>query len=247
MSLPASVIELFEGRLGIPHGGFPRELQQKVLKGKVPAGAENGAAKAELPSADLEQARRMAGEVLNEDQSPALIRDGVSYLLYPHVLKEFGVNRWKYGALEVLPTLTYFYGLLEGEEINVDIEPGKRLFISLVTVTEAGESGERTVMFELNGQPRSISVRDLRIIPKDLATSKADPGNDRQVGAPLSGAVVSMDVKIGDKVTKDKKLFTLETMKMQTAVTSISAGTVKRIVTPVGTRVEVGDLVLELE
>ena len=34
LAFPESVVELFEGRLGQPPGGFPKDLQERVLKGR---------------------------------------------------------------------------------------------------------------------------------------------------------------------------------------------------------------------
>ena len=36
LSFPASVVEFFEGRLGVPYQGFPQKLQQIILKGRKP-------------------------------------------------------------------------------------------------------------------------------------------------------------------------------------------------------------------
>ena len=36
IAFPESVVQLFRGDLGQPHGGFPRPLQRKVLKGAAP-------------------------------------------------------------------------------------------------------------------------------------------------------------------------------------------------------------------
>ena len=55
---------------------------------------------------------------------------------------------------------TFFYGMERGEEIAVELEPGKTLIIKFLTVGEPHPDGTRTVFFELNGQPREVNVRD---------------------------------------------------------------------------------------
>ena len=52
----------------------------------------------------------------------------------------------------VLPTPQFFYGMQSGDEIAVDIEPGKTLVIKFLTISEPNPDGRRTVFFELNGQ-----------------------------------------------------------------------------------------------
>ena len=36
LDFPGSVVELFYGYLGQPYGGFPKEFQKIILKGKEP-------------------------------------------------------------------------------------------------------------------------------------------------------------------------------------------------------------------
>ena len=57
----------------------------------------------------------------------------------------------------MLPTPVFFYGMEPGEEVSVDIEPGKTLIIKFLTVGDPHLDGRRLVFFELNGQPREVS------------------------------------------------------------------------------------------
>ena len=86
--------------------------------------------------------------------------DVLSYLMYPDVYLKFAKALQSYGDLEALPTPQFFYGMERGEEIMVDIEPGKTLVIKFMTVSEPHPDGYRTVFFELNGQPREANVVD---------------------------------------------------------------------------------------
>ena len=56
IAFPESVVELFRGDLGQPPGGFPADLQKKVLKGAPPLTARPGAemADVDLPALRLE-------------------------------------------------------------------------------------------------------------------------------------------------------------------------------------------------
>ena len=53
LSFPGSVVEYFQGAIGIPHGGFPQPLGSQVVK-NLPVFA--GRPGAELPPLDLEAA-----------------------------------------------------------------------------------------------------------------------------------------------------------------------------------------------
>ena len=70
--------------------------------------------------------------------------------LLPHVsggVQGLQQVRRQYGDVRA-PSSTYFYGLQLGEEITVDIEEGKTLYIKLINVSDADE-GVRTLTFEL--------------------------------------------------------------------------------------------------
>src|SRR5262249_14284354 len=55
LAFPESVVEFFEGRLGQPPGGFPKELQKRVLRGRKPSRGRPGA---NLPPADFDSTRK---------------------------------------------------------------------------------------------------------------------------------------------------------------------------------------------
>jgi pyruvate carboxylase len=55
-----------------------------------------------------------------------------SHLMYPQVHTTFVKHRQEFGDVSVLPTPAFFYGLQPGEEIQVEIEPGKMLIILAV-------------------------------------------------------------------------------------------------------------------
>src|SRR3546814_15850809 len=88
-----------------------------------------------------------------------------------------------------------------GQEISIEIEQGKTLFVRLKTVGEADSEGVREVIFEMNGQQRSIKVKDRKSTAVSYARPKADARIPGQLGAPMPGMVVKVNVKPGDTVT----------------------------------------------
>ena len=147
----------------------------------------------------------------------------------------------------VLPTPVFFYGLDEGGECAIDIEPGKRLIVKFLTCGEAQPDGTRTVFFELNGQPREVRVRDRSLQVDRPAARKADGDNPGHVGAPTPGLVTGLFVKPGDEVEAKARLLTLEAMKMQSTIYAPGAGRVAEVLVAAGSRVESKDLLLVLE
>ncbi len=238
---PQSVVQLFSGELGQPYGGFPAELQKKILKGAKPLTTRSGET---MPPADLDKARADAekafGSSITENQV-------ASYLMYPQVFSEYARERIDYGDIAILPTHVFFYGMEPGEEISVDIERGKTLILRLVAVSDAHDDGTRTVFFELNGEPRSVRVRDKKQMPLRPPSRRAELGNVHHVGAPMPGSVITVNVKAGDKVKRGGVILTLEAMKMETSVCADTDGTVSEILVKPGDQVDAKDLLAVME
>jgi pyruvate carboxylase len=247
LSFPESVVEFFEGRLGEPPGGFPEELQKRVLRGRPPlfaSGQMGGRPGASLPPVDFAAARATLEQQLGRAVTE---RELLSYLLYPRVFPELAAHQAKYSDTSVLPTPVFFYGMEAGEETSIDIERGKTLILKFLAVGEAHADGSRTVFFELNGQPREVVVIDRSLAGKVAAHPKAEPGNPRHVGAPMPGLVVRVMVQAEEQVVPGQKLFTLEAMKMETTLYAERAGTVAEVLVQAGAQVDAGDLLLRYE
>ena len=100
------------------------------------------------------------------------------------------------------------------------------------------------MFFELNGQPREVTIRDKALQPKGRAQRKADPLKEREVGAPIPGAISSIAVELNQEVAKGDKLLVMEAMKMQTTVYAPVAGKVTERLVQVGQTVEPKDLLI---
>ena len=146
-----------------------------------------------------------------------------------------------------MPTPQFYYGMEPGEEIIVELEPGKTLIIKFLTVGEPHPEGKRTVFFELNGQPREVTVRDGSLKAQTVERAKADPANPGHVGAPIPGAVTSIMVETGDSVSKGDRLLVIEAMKMQTTVYAPIAGKLVERLVQVGETVDTKDLLVVIE
>jgi pyruvate carboxylase len=241
LALPNSVIDLFAGSLGTPPGGWPPRLQTIILRGAEPNRTRPGA---DLPPADFGRTRKFLKRKLGRDVRHDEV---LSYLLYPDVFLNYVAMHRKFGDVGVLPTPQFFYGMQPGDEIAVDIEPGKTLVIKFLTISEPNPDGRRTVFFELNGQPREAVVRDESLKEAAPAHPRISPGEPGQVGPPSPGVITHVFVQLEQRVDRGAKLFTLEAMKMQSTIYAPVAGRVSRILVGAGQHVEAKDLLLTIE
>ncbi len=242
VSFPDSVIDMMKGNLGQPPGGFPKGIVKKVLKGEKPSTDRPGK---NVPPADLEKIRtdvskEMEGKVVDDE-------DLMGYLMYPKVFLDYMGRHRSYGPVRVLPTRTFFYGMEPGEEISVEIDPGKIMEIRLQTIGETQEDGEARVFFELNGQPRTIRVPNRKAKASSTARPKAEAGNANHIGAPMPGVVATVAAQVGQKVKEGDLLLTIEAMKMETGLHAERAATVKAVHVQAGAQIDAKDLLIELE
>jgi len=241
LTLPTSVIEMFQGALGEPDGGWPEQIQRIVLKGGT---AQVGRASANLPKVDLDETAASLEKKTGRKPS----RDEVlSYLMYPDVFLKFAKARQSYGNVEVLPTPAFYYGMERGTDIAVELEPGKALVIKFLTVGEPHPDGTRTVFFELNGQPREVTVRDRMLNVVEQVKVKADPAVPGQIGAPIPGVVSTVAVELNQRLKKGDRLLVMEAMKMQSTVYAPVGGKVTQLLVQPGQHVEAKDLLVVIE
>jgi pyruvate carboxylase len=240
LDFPDSVVELFEGYLGQPHGGFPKELQRIILKGKEPITVRPGELLEPVHFHELKES------IFHTLKRQTTSHEMISYALYPKVFMDYQKVVDEYGDVSVLDTPTFFYGMRLGEEIEVVIEHGKTLIVKLVSIGEPQADGTRVVYFELNGQPREVVIKDESIKSTVASNIKADRSNPDHVAASMPGTVVKVLVKKGEKVDKGDHLLISEAMKMETTVQATFSGTVKDIFVADGAAVQTGDLLIEL-
>jgi pyruvate carboxylase len=243
LNFPRSVVEMMQGMLGQPEGGWPRVLQKIVLDS---AGAKpiKGRPGEKMPAVDFQAAKQELSDKIKRDPREV---DVLSYLLYPQVFQDYEKHLRLYDNTSVLPTPAFFYGMQSGDEIAVEIEPGKTLILRYLTTGEAREDGMRTIFFELNGQPREVNVPDRSLEGNLHKHPKADVEDPDHVAAPMPGKVSTVAVARGKAVKEGERLLSIEAMKMETAVYSPRAAKVRDVLVKPGSTVTAGDLLIVLE
>jgi len=239
LAFPDSLKSLMRGDLGQTKGGFPRKIQKMILKGEK---SYRSRPNAQLKPIDFKKEytafQEKFGQYVNEF-------DFVSYKLYPKVFEDFHAHQMQYGTVRNIPTLAFFYGLKPNEEILIEIESGKNILVRFLNMSEPNEAGMREVAFRLNGQNRTVLVKDEFVKTEVVTHKKASTPNE--VGAPLQGSLSKILVKEGQKIEVNTPLFIIEAMKMESTITSPAAGKVRKIHINEKSMVEQDDMVIELE
>lgn len=240
LSFPDSVVSFFKGMLGQPVGGFPADLQEIVLKNEKAIKTRPGKL---LPEYEF----KTASETLQKELKKIVTdEDIVSYALYPQVFKDYVKFADEYGDSSVFDTKAFFYPLNKEEEISIDIEEGKTLVIKFLGTSEPDEKGERRVYFELNGQPRNVSIKDEKLIDIIKSNIKGDLTDPKQICATMPGKITKINVAKGAEVKKGDMLAITEAMKIETKITAYADGKVEDILLKENDKIEAGDLLIKL-
>ena len=241
VAFPESVVDMLRGNLGQPPGGFPKHIVKKALKGEKPNLDRPGK---NLEPIDLEKTRQELSEKL--DGMKIDDEDLNGYLMYPKVFLDYMERHLTYGPVRTLPTKTFFYGMNSGDEISLEIDPGKTLEIRMQAIGETDENGEVKVFFELNGQPRVIRVPNRLVTSETTSRPKADPSNSNHIGAPMPGVISTVSVNEGQTVKKGDLLLTIEAMKMETGIHVERDAKIKAVHVKPATQIDAKDLIIEL-
>lgn len=230
--VPDSVIGFLNGNLGTPPAGWPEPFRTKALQGRKPSKQEIN----DLSDEDL------AG--LNGDSETR--RNTLNRLLFPAPTREYEKMREEYGDLSIIHTRDFLYGMMENREHVISLGKGVRLIASLQAISEPDEKGFRDVICALNGQSRTVRVRDNSVESNVKEAEKADSSNKGHIAAPFAGGV-TITAKVGDEIAVGDQVATIEAMKMEASITSPVAGTVERVVYSETASVQGGDLLLVLK
>jgi pyruvate carboxylase subunit B len=98
--------------------------------------------------------------------------------------------------------------------------------------------GYRFVVEALDERARAI---------RDITAAAHVPSGPAPVIAPMPGLVVRVSVEVGDRVSAGQGVVVMEAMKMENELRSAADGKVRAVLVEVGTAVEKGATLIELE
>lgn len=244
MAFPDSIVSYFKGMMGQPEGGFPEKLQKLVLKGEEPITVRPGEL---LPPEDFD---KIAQYLEDKYKFKPSNKDILSYALYPEVFEDFIKHVMEYGQVRLMGSDVFFHGLAEGETSEIEVKEGKILIVQLIEIGKLDKQGFRTLDFEINGNRRSIKIKDrterAEANLSEDSIAMADPDDKMQVGASIPGNVIKVLVTEGQTVSEGESLVVVEAMKMETNVVASADGVVEKIMAKEGQQVKTGELLVQL-
>uniref|UniRef100_A0A3Q3CV93 pyruvate carboxylase n=1 Tax=Haplochromis burtoni TaxID=8153 RepID=A0A3Q3CV93_HAPBU len=200
------------------------------------------------------EANKLLGDLIKVTPSSKIVGDLAQFMVQNNLTRaevEERADELSF-PLSVVEFLQGYVGIPHGGfpepfRSKVELERGKILHIKALALGDLNKAGQREVFFELNGQLRSVLVKDTVAMKEMKFHPKAQKSIRGQVGAPMPGKVLEVKVKVGSKVEKGQPLCVLSAMKMETVVNSPMAGTIKAIHVTPDASLEGDDLILEIE
>jgi pyruvate carboxylase len=230
LSWPTSAIEFARGEMGFPHHGFPKVMQDAILKGQIsPMVGRPGDT---LPAEDFAKIKR---EMEEEFKRPATDEDMNAFLMYPGVFRGYMKHIDKYGPLVTcLPSPAFFYGLEVGEQIEFEVPgttardgeeksdpslPKSVVRIELVRVGPLDGEDVRAVEWMCDGLKYVVKMKDPSATGRAVyAGPMADLNNSSHVACPLPGVVGTLKASPGQQLKKDDVICIVVAMKMEVVV-----------------------------
>jgi pyruvate carboxylase subunit B len=197
------------------YGRPPGEVNEEVRKLVVDKAQPISNRPADLLKPELEKAR-------NDGRKLGVIHkeeDVITYALYPQVAVKF----------------------LRGELKEESMQPAHKAQSSDSTAAEFPTE----FSVDVDGEVFNIKITSVvgKTIEVDKPRKAVEPAKGSVV-SPMSGMVLSIKVKVGDRVKEGDLVAMIEAMKMQNEVHSPMAGTVKSIMTYEGEVVSAGNVLI---
>uniref|UniRef100_A0A8C4PXM8 Pyruvate carboxylase b n=1 Tax=Eptatretus burgeri TaxID=7764 RepID=A0A8C4PXM8_EPTBU len=200
------------------------------------------------------EANKLLGDLIKVTPSSKIVGDLAQFMVQNNLTKEEVEERAEELSFP-LSVVEFFQGAIgiphegypEPLRSKVELERGKTLHIKALALGDLNKNGQREVFFELNGQLRSVLVKDCTAMKEFHFHPKAQKDILGQVGAPMPGNVIELNVKEGEQVERGQPLCIISAMKMETIVNAPVSGMIRKLPISQGMHLEVDDLILEIE
>ncbi len=145
---------MLKGELGFPHRGFPKAVEDAILKGQSKLTVRVGLL---LPPVNLEENIATLSAKFKANLSP---EQAMSYLMYPKVFSDYFARQQSRGNVLIsqVPSPVYFYGAAIGHKFTISLD-NKTISLTLLRATPLRQ-GMRSLIWSVDGVEHSVEVKD---------------------------------------------------------------------------------------
>jgi pyruvate carboxylase subunit B len=199
------------------YGRPPAPINEEVLKKVVNIDERIDVRPAELLKPELKKLKADVRKLGIAHKE----EDVISYALYPQI------------------ALKFLRGEMKEEPIKIRDEAAH--------AASAGCSFPTEFSVDVDGEIFNIKISSVVGKPVEAASPKEEEKPKGSILAPMSGMILTIKVKVGDKVKKDDLVAVMEAMKMQNEIHSPYSGTIKEILSFEGEVVSARDIVMVVD
>ncbi|KAI9485770.1 MAG: carbamoyl-phosphate synthase L chain, ATP binding domain-containing protein [Benjaminiella poitrasii] len=134
-----------------------------------------------------------------------------------------------------------------GDAFNLQLDDSTTYSFQIESISTNNFPHDFSANIQTTFSKQPITVRLNRKSGGGGLHRKINPRVQTEIGSPITGKLVEINVKQGDIVAVGQALFVISAMKMETVVKSSRAGTVKEITAVENDLIEEGDLIIEFK
>ncbi|KTD38919.1 oxaloacetate decarboxylase subunit alpha [Legionella nautarum] len=225
-----------EGKYGAAPGKINPSLRKKAIGHTEVIDVRP----ADLLPNELRRLRKEIAELATCDE------DVLSYAMFPEVGKQFLEQRKN---RSLIPEPLIPPSKQSQSDLSSEFEIGLHGESYRIKVAGYGprEQGQQACFLWVDGMPEEVVIHYEDSKEQPVATLAKQPSGPGDITVAMPGALVSVNVAVGDKVTEGQTLLVLEAMKMETEIQAPFNGTVAEVFCQKGDRVTPAQLLLRIE
>ncbi|CAL6037732.1 Acetyl-CoA_carboxylase/pyruvate carboxylase fusion protein [Hexamita inflata] len=237
VNFPESTRDFLQGGIGVPHVGFNQDLVRAVFQLTDQELQNRKLSQAVAQPVDLQQLQMQVQKMRPYGNS---VLDSLSLALYPKVFADFVALEAKNSRLvPQLPAAVFMNGMTIGQSIIINTNQT----LKLARIRNPEVTGDRTFVFELNGQTLNVVVKRKIEVKKEIKMATSNLGDHASL---VLGMIETTAAQKNEIVKKGQLLLKISSAKLEVKVTAKRDGTVKEILKE-GDKVVPGALVALIE
>lgn len=136
----------------------------------------------------------------------------------------------------------------EQEVVQIDKRTFKVFSKTKIFNVEVGQIEDGEISLTIDGKPIPVSSQShIDQVLEKLGMNTMTTSSISDIKAPMPGTILSLDIEVGNQVSKGDTILILEAMKMENVIKSPGDGIITSILVKQGDNVEKNQLLISLE